>query len=856
MWQLSGLRVACLVLFVHLTAGAKLGSSPLGKALELIDQLRDAVVEDGVRQEEAYRKYKNWCENQNAELNREVDESKKAADRIAAEIQEAEASIAASGTVIEKLASQVAQDEAKLKSVQDVRDQEKADFKASEKSLVDAIEALDKAGEVLAEELKKDHSGAVLLQEGGATAAEMNQVSEVLMGLAAVVDSAGLQARSATQLAALLQSRAQQGDESAAAPAAPEADFYTSHSQDLVDLIKKMQDEAEENLQGLREKEAEAKNDHEQIASALQRQMTGAQDNIDTEKKSQQSSAVEKSKLEGDKQAAVDEAAAVQESIKAAQESCMQSSVDEERARDGRQKEIQTLEEAHRVIVQSTGFKEGPTVNLLQLSATSGAAAGATKRRMAEKSPLEQADEFLHGRQAPLAKAAAQAATSDDVASVAEQLGSERGGLVLGLLRRMAKEQHSPVLAQLTTKISAAVKAVGGEDPLKAVRKMVQDMILKMEEQASAEMQEHAYCQAEMSRSEARIKLLNDNIRTAGTEIDAAASNSAILKADVTTLKEELTRLGEEQVEMTSNAEEMKKNYQLAKADLEKGLDGIRAAMDALKVYYGSQEESFVQLSQPAAGQEIYTSRRVSLLQGTQQSAQSKAVALMAASMGMDSPASLEQTTGDEAPDADPIIPAEPVAAIQEDEAESDVGSQAARAIAALQESSAASEPPPAPVPHKANIEAGSTVVAILEVCEQEFADNMAELDTQAADQERQQAELLKQNQILQQQHQLSIKYKTKEFEGFDEEVRKLTADLEAAKRELKPLEEYYGQVQERCIKKVTREENMARRQQEIEGLREALAVLEGDAGLLQLSSGSTSFLQKRASHAGSALQP
>lgn len=104
----------------------------------------------------------------------------------------------------------------------------------------------------------------------------------------------------------------------------------------------------------------------------------------------------------------------------------------------------------------------------------------------------------------------------------------------------------------------------------------------------------------------------------------------------------------------------------------------------------------------------------------------------------------------------------------------------------------------------------------------------------------------MKQNQILQNQKELEVERKTEQVKSADSEVRRLTAELDAAKNEIEPLKEYYEQVKKKCDRRLSREEIMRRRDQEMAGLKEALAVLEGES-LVQLKSDRvSSFLQRR----------
>lgn len=746
--------------------------SPLNKAIELIKGLKEKVEADGVKQEEAYKKYKDWCETQTAELLREVETQKKSADKAAADIYEAEAAVAASAAAVERLASQVARADAKLQGAKDVRAEDHKAFKASEVSLMDTISTLDKAAEAVSGN-DADKKKLALQQM---SSDEANHATDMLLGLAAIVDSGS------AKKPALLQ--AQDGLEDEGMEGSLNGDMQ---NQDLLDLLQKMSKEAEKNLAELRQKEEEEGRAHELLTASLKRQLDEDGRSLSAEKNRQRAATVLKAKLQGDRSGAADGIQTVQTTLRTTQDACVQAAADEEASGIGRRKELQVLSEAAKVL---QGAAEG--VSFLQLSKSSATRRAASSSQQTAPALVEEPTE-PRNEGAP-----------------------ERGHVVVKLLGRLAKQQQSPVLAQLAGKISTALRAQG--DPLASVRKMVQDLILKMQDGMQREASEEAYCKTETSRSEARIKSLQNTLDTAQSEIDISSSSSTLLGAEIDKQREELEALAKEQAQMTSALDEMKQDYEKSKLDLQKGLEGIQAALEKLQTYYGAGQPALIQKS----------SDNSAAFAQVEEEASSKEVAIMAASMDMD--VSEDQASSD---------------GPKEDEAQNSLATRAAEAVAALQEV-ATPAAPVAPSQHVASTGAGAGIIQLLQVCESRFADNLAQLETQSSDQQMQQKELMKQNQILTNQKELEVERKTKDKKSADAEVRRLTEELETAKNELQPLQEYYQQVKERCDKRTSREEIMRRRDQEIAGLKEALAVLEGEALVQVESNRVASFLQRR----------
>jgi len=143
--------------------------------------------------------------------------------------------------------------------------------------------------------------------------------------------------------------------------------------------------------------------------------------------------------------------------------------------------------------------------------------------------------------------------------------------------------------------------------------------------------------------------------------------------------------------------------------------------------------------------------------------------------------------------------------------------------------------PPPA---HKKSTGAGQGIISILEVCESDFAENLAKENTEEADAQAEYDKTTQENKVGKTLKEQDVKYKTQEIKALSKALTELSADLESAETEHAAVMEYYEKIKERCIAKPeTYEERKARREAEIAGLKEALSILENETAFMQRKS-------------------
>merc|ERR1719393_1151226 len=440
-----------------------------------------------------------------------------------ATISKCKADIEANNVKIEELSGAISADEKELKEATAIRKKELATFEAAEKELVDAIDTLDRAVGILQKEMSKNP--AALMQ------VDTHNLDSVIKGLDAVINAASFSANDQAKLTALVQQQSGSDDEELAAPAAA---VYKTHSSSIFDVLGDMKEKAEGQLDELRKAESTAQHNYNMLKQSLEDEMENDTKDMDEEKSLKAASEEQQATAEGDLAETVKELAKDRESLKTATTTCMSVAADHEATVKSRTEELNAIATAEKILKESTGGAVEQSYSLLQLQS---------------RTDMKNAE-------------------------------------VVTLVKKLAKQHHSAALAQLASRIKAVMSYGGGDDVFAKVKSLISDMIAKLEKEAEAEATEKAYCDEEMSKTEAKKGELEGVITELTSKIDLNSAKSAELKGEVKTLQAELATLAKEQASMDSIRAEEKAAYDKAKAELELGIGGVQKALGVLRDYY------------------------------------------------------------------------------------------------------------------------------------------------------------------------------------------------------------------------------------------------------------------------------
>merc|ERR1719266_2372410 len=557
---------------------------------------------------------------------------------------------------------------------------------------MDVIDTLERAISIISKEMAKNPAALAQI--------DTSSTARLVQTLGAVIDAAGFAGVDKQKLVALVQSQNSDDQE----PGAPEAAVYKTHSTGILDVLEDMKEKAEGSLSDLRKEETNSKHNFGMLKQSLEDQMSADTKDMEDEKAAKAEAAEGKVTAEGDLEETVKLLKNTKDALATASATCMQVAADHEATVKARNEELKAIATAKKVLEDTTSGAASQTYSMLQVSR-------------------------LQNRQ--------------DLAGLE----------VVQLVKQLARKHHSSALAQLASRMTAAIRfgASGGEDPFAKVKGLIESMIAKLEAEAKAEATEKAYCDEEMAKTEAKRGELMDDVSKLSAKIDQASSKSASLSSDIKQLEAELAALMKSQAEMDKIRQEESAAFLQAKEDLTTGLTGVRQALSVLRDYYASDAALVQQPAMPAL--------------------------------------------------------------------------------------------------HTKASGAGTSIIGILEVVESDFATGLAKEESQEEDAQTLYDEITQENKVTKTMKDQDLKYKTAEVKSLAKATAELSSDKETLNTELAAVNEYYAKLKDRCIAKPeTYEERKARREAEINGLKEALEVLETETAFVQRAA--------RRTHMRGALEP
>jgi chromosome segregation ATPase len=508
----------------------------------MLSDLEAKIIGEGTDAQKVFDEFSEFCEDRSRELGFEIKDGKNEVKELEAEIQHQSSTIDSLNAKIEELAAGIAVDEADLKAATEIRAKEQAAFEAEEKELVEVIDTLSRAIGIIEKEM---NSGASMMQ--------LQQAGSVVQALSVMVQATSLSSADAEKLTSLLQN-SQDSDE----PGAPAAAVYKSHSGGIIETLQDLLEKAEGQLDEARKTETKNIQAYEMLSSSLKDEIKYANKDMAKAKKNLGAASEAKATAEGDLAVTSKDLAEDIKTLATLHADCMKGAEDFEAETKSRAEELKALATAKKVISETTSGAADQSYGLSQTS-------------------------FL------------QLSSKADLANFE----------AVRLVRDLAREHKSPMLAQLAAKMGQVMHSGAGDDVFGKVKGLIRDMIEQLLAEAEADATEKAFCDKEIAETEEKKADKEAAIAKLSTEIDSMSAKSAKLKDEVATLQKELAALAKTQATMDKVRAEEKTAFETNSAEMKKGVDGVKLALKVLREYYSkdaAEDESYKAAEGAGAG--------------------------------------------------------------------------------------------------------------------------------------------------------------------------------------------------------------------------------------------------------------
>jgi len=336
-----------------------------------------------------------------------------------------------------------------------------------------------------------------------------------------------------------------------------EPEGYEFQSKGVIDMLKKLKDKFRDESEALHKEETESKHAHRLLLDDLDAQIKEATRQR-TEKSEARATALQngasaKSDLADTTNTRDDDQNFLQETTAA----CNQKGSDFDSRSQLRGEEIVALEKAIEILssdnVKGAAEKHLPTMvqrSLIQLRAT--------------KSLLQGVNDTNE---------------SDEQARVAS------------FLKIKGAKLHSRVLAAMALRVE--------QDPFVKVKKIIQDLVVRLMEEAANEASEKAWCDTELKSNEATRNEKTSQVEKLHSEVDLLTASISELGEDISELTAAVAQLDKDVAEATKNRHAEKKQNLLTIQDAKDAQAAISQALQVLQDFYAKAGEATALVQEP-----------------------------------------------------------------------------------------------------------------------------------------------------------------------------------------------------------------------------------------------------------------
>eukprot|EP00933_Yihiella_yeosuensis_P073798 TRINITY_DN8254_c3_g1_i1.p1 TRINITY_DN8254_c3_g1~~TRINITY_DN8254_c3_g1_i1.p1 ORF type:complete len:705 (-),score=256.09 TRINITY_DN8254_c3_g1_i1:185-2299(-) len=530
--------------------GLNVATNPAEKVVQLLNKLTVEVKEEGEAEEAQFAEYAKFCKRTIDEKKYVVNKQTKKIESLSANIEVLAAEVATLTSDLKDNADAIAKSEGDIKKLDDDRKKAIETYDGQAKEMNQAISALSRAIKVLAagdSQLGGKVDRTALLQAGKYAAQVLNSASQI-QNLKITAE----------QIETLASMQEKPGD----------AASYESKTQGVVGMLKGLLTTFKANKAALDMDEETAKGTYQKTKLTLNQQLDIQNKEKSEKTLSKTKKTVKKEKATTDNTETTQAKTADSAFLAALEKDCEDKAKLNDDRSANRKKELQALADAAQKLKEGGVMKE---TSFLQISSKKDDVKKESARTLSEVQQVYPS--FLELDAKNQAKNRAKNSIMSRLSSESTRLGSRA--------------------------MKTAALRLQGVDNFGVVRKIVKDMMTKLEKQGEEEADTKATCDEMITKHSTERDDAMGAIEIKTTEIASTKATVDKLTSEVAELNDEIAKTTKDLAEATALRETEKANNEKALAEAKQGLDGTTFALKILKDFYEG-EGAFVQkVAQP-----------------------------------------------------------------------------------------------------------------------------------------------------------------------------------------------------------------------------------------------------------------
>jgi len=520
--------------------------SPVQKVIELLGENKMKILKDLESEEKEMAAYSQMCDDESKARTYAIETATQTIATLEAAIEDTNAQIEGLADDIAKLGSEIAGKDADLAKASGIRKTEKTDFEKDEGELVKSIDQLERAVVMI-------KRGTAFVQSDKNSKVDPKKAMEATMKVfSEILDANRVNAGMRKMLKQFVQTSDSNGEDEYQKLGQPQPTVknYESSSGGIVGELESMKEKAEETLSDTRMAEMRKQHNFDTFAQSLTDGLKIAGDKLADSKKGKAAATEAAGKAKAELVEATESKAADEKFLTTLTADCKETAASWEERQSSAHAEMGAINKATEIL------SEGVRV-FMQVG----------QKNKKGDGDLDKDEKDFDDTDAP--------APVD-----------EKRQKVVEKLKQLSSKYGSYALMELA--------GTAASDPFVKVKGLIEEMIAKLVKEANEEATQEAFCQEEISKSNAAKDEKTMTSDGLASRISKAASTKALLQQKVKELEGEIAELDSGIAEATKLRTAEKASNTKAASDFKLAAESVEKAIKVLKEYY--ETASFIQV--------------------------------------------------------------------------------------------------------------------------------------------------------------------------------------------------------------------------------------------------------------------